>query len=343
MYVAGAVVASRAAHTPRAGIIAHTKYSLWAVNALGVVKMATLAFISITGFVVLGGGAARVANPGSNFRDAFAGTTDNGNDLATAMVSIVFSYSGYSMAFNVVNEIKNPIGAIKRYGLASLFIVTALYMLCNVAYFSAVDRQAFRASREIAAGVFFTAVFGRGTAATALNFMVLFSAFGNLLAILIGQTRITREIGRQGVLPYTPFWVSTRPFGTPIGPAVIKWVITLLMITAPPAGDAFQFAISLATYPNGMFSLAMGIGVYIIRRRRARSNLPPSGFRTWHIALIFYILIQVYILAMPWWPPKGGPYAGSVSFWYATYCVTGIAMCVGCVPYAPYGRLTTLE
>ena len=329
--------------------MAHNKYSLWAVNALGAVKIVTLLFISITGFVVLGGGAARVPSPGRNLAvgASFAGTTDNGNDLATAMVSIVFSYSGYSMPFNVVNEIRRPMSAVRRYGFASILIVSVLYILCNIAYFAAVDKPDFAASREIAAGVFFAAVFGRGRAATALNLLVLLSAFGNLLAILIGQSRIMREIGRQGILPYTPFWVSTWPFGTPIGPYAVKWAITTIMVTAPPAGDAFQFAISLATYPNGMFSLAMGIGLIIIRRRRARAAIPPSGYRVWNVALLFYILIQLYILAMPWWPPKGGPYAGSVSFWYATYCVTGIAMCVTAArlppPVGMAGLLTAAE
>lgn len=70
----------------------------------------------------------------------------------------------------------------------------------------------------------------------------------------------------------------------------------------------------------------MAAGVFVIRHRRKRSGIGRSDFRAWHIAVLFYILIQVLVLVMPWWPPKGGPYAGDVSFWYATYCVVGIAM-----------------
>lgn len=75
-----------------------------------------------------------------------------------------------------------------------------------------------------------------------------------------------------------------------------------------------------------MFKFAMASGVYVLRRRRKQAGLSGNDFQTWHVAVIFYILIQVFILVMPWWPPKGGPYAGDVSFWYATYCVVGIAM-----------------
>lgn len=93
--------------------------------------------ISITGFVVLGGNVSRIPDPNANFRNAFEGTTNNGNDLSTALVNIVFSYTGYANAFNVVNEVKRPIPTIKKYGFISVLLVAVLYMLCNVAYFSA--------------------------------------------------------------------------------------------------------------------------------------------------------------------------------------------------------------
>ncbi|UNI18464.1 hypothetical protein JDV02_004732 [Purpureocillium takamizusanense] len=314
-------------------VIAHNKYSLWAVNVLGALKILTLVFISITGFVVLGGHVSRVSNPGHNFHDSFQGTTNNGNDLATALVSIVFSYTGYSNAFNVVNEIRNPIPTIKKHGLLSILVVAILYVLCNIAYFAAVDKAEFGASKEIAASIFFRAVFGKGGAETALNVLVLLSAYGNLLAVLVGQSRLIREIGRQGVLPFTPFWVSTKPFGTPLGPYVLKWAMTFVMIAAPPAGDAFQFVVSLKTYPEAMFHSALAVGLWLVRRRRSRNDFPPSKFRVWDGFLIFFNLIQVYILVMPWWPPKGGIYAGDVSFFYATYCITGIGVMLLCVVY----------
>jgi amino acid transporter len=162
---------------------------------------------------------------------------------------------------------------------------------------------------------------------------VLLSAFGNLLAVLIGSSRMIREIGRQGVLPYTNFWVSTRPFGTPIGPYILKWLVTFIMIVAPPAGDAFTFVVSLKTYPEGIFHFAMAIGLFLIRHRRKRVGKTDTGFKAWDALLIFFILLQVYILAMPWWPPADGIYAGEVSFFYATYCVVGIAILLVCGLY----------
>ena len=59
-----------------------------------------------------------------------------------------------------------------------------------------VPKDEFAKQGEIAASVFFTTVFRSRGAETALNVLVLLSAFGNLLAVLIGSSRVIREIGR---------------------------------------------------------------------------------------------------------------------------------------------------
>jgi len=86
-------------------VIFNTRVSLHISNAVGVVKITTLLFISITGLVVLGG-HTRVKHPHANFQNLFEGTSANGYGLANALVKINFAYAGYTNAFNVVNEVK---------------------------------------------------------------------------------------------------------------------------------------------------------------------------------------------------------------------------------------------
>lgn len=129
---------------------------------------------------------------------------------------------------------------------------------------------------------------------------------------------------RQGVLPYPRFWASTRPFGTPLGPYFVKWFLTIIMIVAPPAGDAFNFIVDLQVYPSAIFNLALAFGLILVRYRRKRLGLPRPSFKVWDPVLGFNILVNLYLVVMPWYPPPGGK--GDVSFWYGTYVVTGIAM-----------------
>jgi hypothetical protein len=78
--------------------------------------------------------------------------------------------------------------------------------------------------------------------------------------------------------------------------------------------------------PDAVFNLAMALGLYVVRWRRRKANLPEPEFKAWNFVILFNILVQLYLLVMPWYPPIGGQYAGDVSFWYATYAVTGIGM-----------------
>ncbi|KAK8199530.1 amino acid transporter-like protein [Phyllosticta capitalensis] len=312
-------------------MIANTRFSLHLSNAIGLIKVLTLVFVSIAGLVCLGGNT-KVADPMANFHNAFAGTSSNGYNMANALVKITFSYSGYQNCFNVMNEIKDPIKTTRKSAPVALLVVAILYILCNVAYFAAVPAEAILNSEQTVASLFFSAIFGT-RAARGLNFLVVISAFGNLLAVLIGQSRVIREIGRQGVLPWTPFWVSTRPFGTPLGPYLLKWAMTVLMILAPPAGDAFNFIVDLQTYPSAVFFFLMALGLYFIRRQRSRIGAGRSEFRCWDAAIIITLAVNLFLLIMPWYPPPGGATGGDVSFWYGTYCVVGIGIILFCIFY----------
>ncbi|KAJ0340044.1 hypothetical protein COL154_012242 [Colletotrichum chrysophilum] len=77
----------------------------------------------------------------------------------------------------------------------------------------------------------------------------------------------------------------------------------------------------------------MAVGIYVVRWRRSKLNLPEPEFKAWHVVIIFNICIQLYLLIMPWYPPAGGQYAGDVSFWYATYAVTGVGILLACAAY----------
>ncbi|KAL2820353.1 high affinity methionine permease [Aspergillus granulosus] len=311
-----------------------TKWSLLLSNAIGFVKLITLTFIGITGLVVIGGNVSRIPEPKAHFQNAFDGSENASVYGATsALISVMFSYQGYENAFNLVNEVKNPIKTLKWSAPVSLLTTGILYMLANIAYLAAASRQEIIDSEVNVASLFFERVFGSGGASRALNFLICVSAFGNLLVVLIGQSRLIRECGRQGVLPFTRFWTSTRPFGTPLGPYFLKWALTIIMILAPPAGDAFNFVVDLGIYPQSLFNFLLAVGLLFTRRHRKRLNIPRTEWHAWDIAVYFAILANLYLLVAPWYPPTEGATGGDVSFWYGTYLVVGISLLSFCGVY----------
>lgn len=85
-------------------VVFHNRFAYRLANGIGIVKIGTLIFISITGFVVLGG-HTRIQNPTANFHNAFEGKP-TAYGTTNGLYKIIFSYAGFENAFNVANEVK---------------------------------------------------------------------------------------------------------------------------------------------------------------------------------------------------------------------------------------------
>jgi amino acid transporter len=64
------------------------------MNALSTLKILTLVFIILTGWVVLGGNVRKIPDPGASFRQSFKGSRKNLNSYVTALFKVTFSFAG---------------------------------------------------------------------------------------------------------------------------------------------------------------------------------------------------------------------------------------------------------
>ncbi|OCB84670.1 amino acid transporter [Sanghuangporus baumii] len=295
---------------------------------------AIVSFVVVSGIAVLSG-LTRIKDPWSNFSDPWSGATFNGNSIATAFVKTHFAFVGWNNAFNVLAEVKgrDPVRTVRNAGRISLSLVSLLFLLTNIAYIATIPKEEIRRSGQLIGALFFQKVFGDSWTAKLLPVMVMFSSLGNVIASAIGKARIIREIARQGLLPWPEFFASTKPFGTPLGPLLMKYVLTIFVILVIPAGDAFSFLLDLFSYPHLFFSAATTFGVWILRRRFIATGSPKasSKYRASNTSVILYLASCIFLIVTPWIPPEKGH--ADVSFWYATYCVAGILILLACGVY----------
>lgn len=134
---------------------------------------------------------------------------------ATAMLQVVYSYKGWENANYVLGELKKPERTLKVAGPLAVIGVTILYTLANVAYFAAIPKGELAKSEVIVAGLFFRNMFGESVIARSLPALVALSNIGNVLAVSFAHSRVNQELGREGILPWSRFWASTKPFNTP--------------------------------------------------------------------------------------------------------------------------------
>jgi hypothetical protein len=54
---------------------------------------------------------------------------------------------------------------------------------------------------------------------------------------------VVQEIGREGILPFSRLWASNKPFNTPFMGLFEHWLVSVVIMLAPPPGDAYNFIV----------------------------------------------------------------------------------------------------
>lgn len=191
----------------------NVRAGLYLQNVLGIFKFVVLLVVIIAGFVALGGHMA-VPKP-DNFTNAFEGTTASASSFCLSLYNVIWSYVGFSNVNYALSEVKNPQRTIRIAGPLAIGITTVLYLLANIAYFAAATKEEITSSGTLVAALLFRNVMG-ANAERALSVFVALSALGNVLSVIFSQGRVNQELGREGILPFSKFWGSNRPFNAPL-------------------------------------------------------------------------------------------------------------------------------
>ncbi|HEY6942420.1 amino acid permease [Dokdonella sp.] len=155
-------------------------------NILTVLKLAAIAILIAAGLST--GGApppAAPAGPVSPF--AFAG----------ALMPVLFSYGGWYYVNDIAGEVREPQRTIPRALIFGMLLVTACYLLANLAYLAVLGHDGLAASKAPAADVMRHA-FGE-TGARVIAAGIAISTLGFVNISMIGAARVFQVMGADGV------------------------------------------------------------------------------------------------------------------------------------------------
>ncbi|EEY17226.1 high-affinity methionine permease [Verticillium alfalfae VaMs.102] len=257
------------------------KWGLRLINVLGVFKVVILLFIVFSGFAALAG-HRRVPDP-DNFSNAFRIEEGDGYGnggaygYATALLRVVYSYKGWENANYVVGELKDPKRTLSIAAPLAVVGVTILYVLANIAYFAAIPKGQLATSEALVAGVYFRNIFA--------------------------HARLNQEFAREGLLPFSRFWASNRPFNAPAAALFLHWIVTVIVLVAPPAGPAYNFIVDLYTYPGPWVLTFVCAGLIYLQWTEKENWSSP-----WHTYLpisVLYLLANAFLCIVPFIPPTG--------------------------------------
>lgn len=223
---------------------------------------------------------------------------------------------------------------MKIAGPLALIVLTILYVLAQVAYFAAVPIPEILESKQIIAASFFKHMFGERSA-RALSVFVALSAVANVFSVLFSQGRLNQALGRDSLIPFSRMFASNRPFNTPLAGLTWHMIVTLILMLAPPQGDAYNFVLNLSSYPLNVVNLAVGFGLCLSYLPRS-SGLKPSWFYDWNPKFratipitIFFTLVSAFLVVVPWIPPTRKVDAQYTHIWYALHAGVALAFFAG--------------
>ncbi|KAG2357797.1 amino acid permease-domain-containing protein [Suillus spraguei] len=299
--------------TPKTGVLI--------MNLLSIFKIVILVFVVVTGWVVLSG-KTRVTDPHYNFRNAFAGSSTSSYEYATATFKVLNAYAGWSNVNYVMNNVRNPVRTLKIAGPLGLGICAALYLLANVAYFSAATKTEIENSGVTVAALFFGNVFGS----------VAERALANVITVTFAASRVNQELAKEGIpLPFgNKFWASNWPTGkSPLPGLIIHLIPSIIVIIAPPPNIAYPFILDVEGYPSQIINFFVVIGLFYLRWKKPGAIRP---FKVWWPLAVFFFAAAVFLLVAPFLRPPGG-IGDTPPLPYYLYCLVGIAIMLAGVLY----------
>lgn len=200
--------------------------------------------------------------------------------------------------------------------------VTILYVLANVAYFAAIPKYDLANSEVIVAGVFFRNVFGDSAGARSLPAFVALSNLGNVLAVSFAHARLNQELAKEGLLPFSRFWASIKPFNAPASALFLHWLVTVIILVAPPAGPAYNFIVDLYTYPGTWINGFVAAGLIYLQYKKSENWTSP--FHTFLPVTVLYLLANMFLAIVPFIPPDGA--IDPDGYPYYVYPIVGVGV-----------------
>lgn len=270
--------------------------SLWAAVAVAALTVLNLAgtwesktaqkatqIALLTALVVL----ALVAFTADATPREIAQTPATGNALGVAMIFVLFTFGGWNEAAYLSGELREARRNMVRVLVWGILAVTALYLLVNAAYLSALGLQGMRDSSAVAADAMRLAVGDGGAVAVAV--IVCASALTTMNAAIFTGARTNWALGRDYRL-FSGLGAWRETGSTPANSLLLQGAVALALIGAGSATpDGFGAMVAYTAPVFWTFFLLTGATLFVFR---ARGGEAPA-FR-----VPLYPVVPIAFLAM---------------------------------------------
>jgi APA family basic amino acid/polyamine antiporter len=284
-----------------------------AQNVLTILKISLIAVLIIVPLIFADPQPARlfaVSTPGGDL------ATDLQN-IGTAMILCLFSYSGSYFVTHVAEEVRDPQTNIPRSIVTGFISVVVLYLLVNVAYLLVLPFDEVTSSTHIASDLMAKVLGPTGAIATA--FIIFCSAVGVLNAQLLNYPRIIFALARDNFF-FSKIGEVNATTHAPTNAIIFVGMLSSLFA----ATGSYVEILSFVAVISHLFICLAVAAVIILRIREPDLHRP---FRVWlypFTPIAFLVVSAIYL--------------GNLIFTRPASVSVGVAIVLAGLPFYWYWR-----
>jgi APA family basic amino acid/polyamine antiporter len=252
----------------------------WTQNALSAVKLAVFAALLALGFLV-------PHAPASGLSPFFA-SGDRAGGIATALISVLFAYSGWNAATYVSGEMRDPSRTLGRALALGTVLCVALYLAINATYLRAMPLADLAQAKDPARAA--ARLLGGEATAVVLTPLVAVCVLSSMQASILVGPRIhhAMAVDRLFFAPLGKLHARTR---VPVVALAFQGAVSIALLVTGSFEQLVTFTMSAIV----AFSTLTVAAVIVLRVRRPEA---PRAFRVpgypWVPAA--FIAVNVWVL-----------------------------------------------
>lgn len=266
------------------------------INALGVKQGARFQNIFtvfgvgiILGFIILGFSSAN-ANP-ENFNPFFPPQLNVSHItiLGVALVSVVFTYSGWTTIVYIAGEIKDPNRNIPAAMWISVLIVASIYLLINAVYLLSMPLSEMKGIVDIGYQAM-QALFGANIGVL-FSVLIMLLTLSSLNSTILSGARIYYAMAQEGRFFKMVGKLHPR-FKAPSASLWLQCLWSILLILS----GTFNQLLTYTVFVMVLSSFLSGGALFLLRRRNENPSGATYRIKAYPTLLIFYLLVSAWIM-----------------------------------------------
>ena len=243
--------------------------------------------------IVVGLAGAGIALTGGRGISAFSFVTENQSSwlaFGTAMMFVMFSYSGWNASSYIAGEIKNPRKNLPLSLIIGTSIVILLYLALNLFIFQALPYD--KAEGTIAIGERASIEAFGPWMGDALGLLISLALLSSLSAFIIIGPRVYFAMASDRL--FFPFAAKIHPkYKVPGKSILIQGAIAVLMVLI----GSFEQLLVYIGFALNIFPWLAVFGIFLARKRRIGN---ASAFKVWGypVVPVFYLVSSFFLMAI---------------------------------------------